>query len=184
MRTQEGCVTEDELRYFPDPGAQRERILEIVNRSALPIFLAEQSIMADRFRDMARSLDAQWPNWTIAYSFKTNYQVAESGALRALGAIAEVVSGHEYRLARSLGYAGEEIVFNGPYKTAADLRAAIADGARINVNDPDELQCVEDAARAMNVRCPIGIRVNVPLREFPPSRFGFSIADGEAHVAA
>jgi diaminopimelate decarboxylase len=35
----------------------------------------------------------------------------------------------------------------------------------------------------MNLRCPIGIRVNVPLSEFPPSRFGFSIADGEAVAA-
>jgi diaminopimelate decarboxylase len=176
-------VTQDDLRYFPDPGEQRELILAIVNQSAPPIFLADRRNLADRFGAMACSLDAHWPDWTIAYSFKTNYQVAESGALRALGAIAEVVSGHEYRLARSLGFGGEEIVFNGPYKTADDLRTAIADHARINVNDPDELQSVEDIARAMNVRCPIGIRVSVPLSAFPPSRFGFSIAEGEAHAA-
>jgi diaminopimelate decarboxylase len=169
-----------DLRHFPDPGEHRDRILEIVGQSVPPVFLAERRILADRFADMARALGTHWPQWTIAYSFKTNYQVAESGALRALGAIAEVVSGHEYRLARSLGYPGSEIVFNGPYKTAEDLRAAIADGARINVNDPDELQRIEDVARAMNVRCPIGLRVNVPLSEFPASHFGFSIADGEA----
>jgi len=176
-------MNKDELRHFPDLDAHRELILKIVSESVPPIFVAERRILADRFENMARALDAHWPKWTIAYSFKTNYQVAESGALRALGAIAEVVSGHEYRLARSLGHAGEEIVFNGPYKTAVDLRAAIADGARINVNDPDELRCIEDVARSMNVRCPIGIRVNVPLSEFPPSRFGFSIADGEADAA-
>ncbi len=178
-----GVVIKAELWHFPDLGEHRELILKIVNQYEAPIFLAERRIMAERFADMARSLDAHWPKWKIAYSFKTNYQVAESGALRALGAIAEVVSGHEYRFAKRLGYPGAEIVFNGPYKTADDLRAAIADGASINVNDPDELRCIEDVARAMNVRCPIGVRVNVPLSEFPPSRLGFSIADGEAAAA-
>ena len=173
----------DALRHFPDPGAHRDRILEIVGQSAPPIFLAERRIIAERFNDMARSLQAHWPTWTIAYSFKTNYQAAESGAMRALGAIAEVVSGHEYRLAKRLGYPGREIVFNGPYKTADDLRAAIGDGARINANDPDEVQRIEDVARSMNVRCPIGLRVNVPISDFPPSHFGFSIADGEADAA-
>jgi hypothetical protein len=51
---------------------------------------------------------------SIAGSFQlaqTNYQVAQSGALHALGAIAEVVSGHEYRFAKSLGHAGKNIVF-------------------------------------------------------------------------
>jgi diaminopimelate decarboxylase len=176
-------MTQPDLQHFPDPGEHRELILEIVNQSTPPVFLAERRIIANRFADMARALDANWPRWTIAYSFKTNYQVAESGATRALGAIAEVVSGHEYRLAKSLGYPGAQIVFNGPYKTADDLRAAIADGARINVNDPDELQRIEDVARSMNLRCPIGLRVNVPISEFPPSHFGFSIAEAEADAA-
>lgn len=173
----------DDLSFFPDPAAHRDILLEIVGQESLPIFLADRRILVDRFGAMARALDAHWPAWTIAYSFKTNYQVAESGALRALGAIAEVVSGHEYRLARTLGHAGADIVFNGPHKTDDDLRAALADGARVNVNDPDELTRVEAIARTMNVTCPIGIRVSVPLAAFPASRFGFSIAHGEADEA-
>jgi diaminopimelate decarboxylase len=173
----------DALRYFPDPASHREAILEILRESSPPIFLAERRIIAERFADMARALKAHWASWTIAYSFKTNYQVAEAGAMRALGAIAEVVSGHEYRLARRLGYPGRDIVFNGPFKTPDDLRGAIADGARINVNDPDELQCIEGVTRSMNARCSIGLRVNVPISGFPPSRFGFGIVDGEADTA-
>jgi diaminopimelate decarboxylase len=63
------------------------------------------------------------------------------------------------------------------------LRAALADGARINVNDPDELRCIDGVARSLNQRCAIGIRVNVPIGDFPPSRFGFAIVDGEADEA-
>jgi diaminopimelate decarboxylase len=176
-------VIDTDLRHFPDVNGLRELMLAIIGRSPPPVFLAERRILADRFASMTRALNEHWPKWTVAYSFKTNYQVAESGALRALGAIAEVVSGHEYRLARSLGHPGDQIVFNGPYKTSDDLHAALADGATVNVNDPDELRRVEDVARSMNVRYPIGIRVNVPLSEFPPSRFGFSVADGEADAA-
>jgi diaminopimelate decarboxylase len=177
-------VTDGDLEHFPDLAAQREFVLPILSRAAPPIFLAERRILADRYHAMARSLEAHWPTWTIALSFKTNYQVAESGALRALGAIAEVVSGHEYRLARSLGFVGkDDIVFNGPYKTADDLRMALSDGARVNVNDPDELRSIEDVARSLNQRCAIGLRVNVPISDFPPSHFGFSIVDGEADAA-
>lgn len=172
-----------DLRPFPDLAAQREAVLALVARSEEPLFIADRRVLANRFDAMARALDAHWPAWTIAYSFKTNYQVAESGALRALGVLAEVVSGHEYSLAQRLGFRGDEIVFNGPYKTAADLRAAIADGARINVDHPEELRVFEDIARSMNRRCAIGMRVNVPLSALPPSRFGFSIGDGEALAA-
>jgi diaminopimelate decarboxylase len=176
-------VIDDDLQHYPDLAEQRTLVLHILSRAAPPIFLAERRILADRYRAMAHSLQAHWPSWTIALSFKTNYQVAESGALRALGAIAEVVSGHEYRLAKTLGFAGSDIVFNGPYKTADDLRAALHDGARINVNDPDELRGIEQVARSLNRRCAIGIRVSAPLSDFPPSRFGFSITEGEADVA-
>ena len=176
-------MTGGDLSHFPDLAEQRALVLNILSRSAPPIFLAERRILADRYGAMARSLQAHWPTWTIALSFKTNYQVAESGALRALGAIAEVVSGHEYRLAKRLGSAGKDIVFNGPYKTPDDLRAAIDDGARINVNDPDELCRIEDVARSLNTRCAIGLRVNVPISGFPPSHFGFGIVDGEADAA-
>jgi len=176
-------VRDDALRHFPDLDEQRALVLKVLAQSPPPIFLADRRVLADRYGAMARSLDAHWPAWTIAYSFKTNYQVAQSGALHALGAIAEVVSGHEYRFAKSLGHAGKNIVFNGPYKTADDLRAAINDGARINVNDPDELRRIDEVARSLNVTCPIGIRVNVPLSDFPPSHFGFAIVDGEADIA-
>lgn len=178
------AVSTTDLRPFPDLAAQREAVLALVARSEEPLYLADRRVLADRHQALARALDTHWPAWTLAYSFKTNYQIAESGALRALGVLAEVVSGHEYRLARRLGYRGDEIVFNGPYKTPDDLRTAIADGARVNVDGPQELQAFEDIARALNKRCAVGLRVNVPLSAFPPSRFGFSVGDGEALAAA
>jgi len=104
--TADAPAADPALRHFPNLDEHRELILKIVNQSGPPIFLAERRIMADRFSDMARALNAHWSKWTIAYSFKTNYQVAESGALHALGAIAEVVSGHEYRLAKRRGGPG------------------------------------------------------------------------------
>ena len=91
-------------------------------------------------RACGETLERLWGPSAIAYSFKTNYAVAESRVLQEEGAWAEVVSGREYRLARRLGYAGEEIVFNGPYKRDDELRNALRDGALIHVNDPPELE--------------------------------------------
>ncbi|HVC99480.1 MAG TPA: alanine racemase [Pirellulales bacterium] len=132
---------------------------------------------------MRRSLTAHWPKHAIAYSFKTNYQVAKSKILQGLGAWAEVVSGREYRMARRLGYAGENIVFNGPWKTDAQLRAALRDGALVNVNDGEELARVASIAARASCPCPIGIRVSSAIDGLPPSRFGFSIDRGEAEQA-
>ena len=69
----------------------------------------------------------------IAYSFKTNFAVAEShvpsrrrarGRRRCGAPVAD--------LARRLGYAGEEIVFRRPYKRDDELRNALRDGALIH----------------------------------------------------
>ena len=38
-------------------------------------------------------------------------------------------------MARTFGYAGHEIVFNGPHKTEAELRRALAEGALIRAGD-------------------------------------------------
>jgi diaminopimelate decarboxylase len=128
-------------------------------------------------------MEAAWPSTRIAYSFKTNYDVARTGVFRDMGAFAEVVSAREYTLAETLGYDGGEIIYNGPFKNEESLRAAMADNAFINVNDQRELELVVRLAGSLGRRTPIGIRLSSTLGPFGHSRFGFSMENGEAELA-
>lgn len=169
--------------FFPDLARDRDRFGPLLRRMETPLFLADTSSLVERYISLRRTLERLWGPSAIAYSFKTNYAVAESRVLQEKRAWAEVVSGREYRLARRLGYAGRETVFNGPYKRDDELRNALRDGALIHVNDRPELERLLTLLppRPSGVR--IGLRVNADPAGPEPSRFGLSLARGEAETA-
>lgn len=167
--------------FYPQLVGERDRFLPLLGRIETPLFIADTSILEARYVTLRRTLDQHWRPSTIAYSFKTNYAVAESRVFE--GASAEVVSGREYRLARSLGYPGDEIVFNGPYKREDELRNALRDGALIHVNDLSELERVLALLPSSPPRVRIGLRVSAGSTGPDESRFGLSLARGEAAAA-
>jgi len=169
-----------DLQYYPDLDRKKSAVQAAVTRTGTPVFLCDRDILTARYRALDECLGRNWQQHIIGYSFKTNYQVARSGILRQAGAWAEVVSGREYRLARELGYPGRSIIFNGPYKTDADLRLAIDEGAIVNINDHDELDRLSAVSRSANEPVDIGIRLSGTLPKLGHSRFGFSLENGEA----
>jgi diaminopimelate decarboxylase len=172
-----------DFQPFPDLQSSRERFFEIVGGRPTPFFLVDGGILTDRAVAMWDRLRSRWGPSAIAYSFKTNYQVAELGLLRELGIRAEVVSGREYAMARRFGYAGSEIVFNGPYKTDADLERALRDGCLLHVHGGAELERLTRIATALGGTYDVGIRVAASLPYFGHSRFGFSLDTDEAAAA-
>ncbi len=171
------------LEHFPNIEKNRPALFAAIKRTGTPIFLCERQNLTDRYQILTGSLDTHWGPHIVGYSFKTNYLVAKSEILQECGAWAEVVSGHEYRLARELRFGGEKIIFNGPYKTDNDLRTAIADGALINVNDHDELDRMIKATSASQPPIDVGLRLSSTLPKLGHSRFGFSLENGEATAA-
>lgn len=172
-----------ELSFYPDLECKRSTVLATLARAGTPVFLCDPEIVRARFRALSDSLQACWPRHVIGYSFKTNYQLAGSGVLLQAGAWAEVVSGREYRLARKLGYPGHAIIFNGPYKTDADLHTALSEGALVNLNDQTELDRVVARGGDSDAPVEIGLRVASTLPRLGHSRFGFSLENGEALAA-
>ena len=61
-------------------------------------------------------------NTQLAYSYKTNYMPRFCRLVNDWGGYAEVVSRMEYEMALRAGVAAERIIFNGPYKSPADLK--------------------------------------------------------------
>ncbi|NOZ03273.1 MAG: diaminopimelate decarboxylase, partial [FCB group bacterium] len=99
------------------------------------------------------------------------------------GAWAEVVSGFEYDIARDLNVPGEQIVFNGPYKTKDELTRAFREGALVNIDNYDEMQVVEDIADELGKTIEVGIRINMDLNDPPWYKFGFNVESGQAFEA-
>lgn len=174
------------MQVFPDlasSASTRARFFEIIEERPTPFFLMDAAILTDRAVVMRKLLAERWGPCAVAYSFKTNYQVAELPLLRALDVLAEVVSGREYALAAKLGYAGPQIVFNGPHKSDEELRRALIDGALLHVHGGAELERLTRVATSLGGPFEVGIRVAASLPYFGHSRFGFSLDDGEAEAA-
>jgi diaminopimelate decarboxylase len=149
-----------------------------------PLFVYSERALRDNARRLHRAFSSRYPTVIHGWSYKTNYLGAICSVFHQEGSWAEVVSGFEYEKARSLGVPGDRIIFNGPAKREADLRRAAEEGARIHIDNFDELARLEriTAARAVPLR--VGIRINFETGHTEPwSRFGFHLESGQAMEA-
>src|SRR6185503_3073548 len=95
--------------------------------------------LASTYSRFSQSLRV-WGDARVAYSVKTNPLFALLTDVRCCGAMAEVVSGWEFRHAVAAGFAPEEIIFNGPLKTEKDLSWIIREQPQtLNIDSLDEL---------------------------------------------
>lgn len=172
-----------DMACYPDVEMHRAKIRQLLQHDGTPVFICERDNLVDRYQALKQSLETRWGKHVIGYSFKTNYQVARSRILQDMGAWAEVVSAREYQMARQLEYPGSSIIFNGPLKPDDSLRAAIADGALININDHDELGRFIEITSDESTRVDVGIRISSTLPRLGHSRFGFSLENDEASSA-
>ena len=114
-----------------------------------PAFVIDGEVLdgfVDRFAD---ALAQHWPRSILSYSFKTNSLPWLISYMRARDVWAEVVSDAEYELALALGYAPEEIVYNGPIKGRRRLREALRAGSIINLDAKREVTWTAELAREL-----------------------------------
>ncbi|MEV1289190.1 alanine racemase [Micromonospora sp. NPDC049679] len=98
------------------------------------------------------------PRSTLLYAVKANGHPEVVSTLAAATDGLEVASGGELALAVAAG--AREIVFGGPAKTDAELRAAVGAGALVNVESAHELRRLALVAREAGVRIRVALRVN------------------------
>ena len=141
------------------------------NMAFLPIFF-DSDRFCENYRRLTEGMGAAYAPYRAAYSYKTNYTPRIVSLVRSLGGMAEVVSGMEYALARRVGNAPENILFNGPCK-GEDGIAALLDGACVIIDNEEELAAVLRAASAHpECVCHTALRLHVDIGSGKPSRFG------------
>lgn len=160
-------------------------IMSLVREFGSPLFVFSEHDIRDKARRLRHAFTSRYPDTSFAWSYKTNYLNAVCQIFRQEGWIAEVVSDFEYEKARNLGFAGDEIVFNGPDKPRAILETAIREGAIVHVDNWDELGTLENLVQDAPNPVDIGIRIWLDAGVRPVwSKFGFALANGEAERAA
>ncbi|MEN9818840.1 MAG: diaminopimelate decarboxylase [Gemmatimonadota bacterium] len=151
----------------PDALARRDGVLHCEG-VPLPVIAADvgtpayvYSLATIRARYAALAAAFAGVPHRIHFAVKANSNLAVLGALRALGAGMDIVSGGELHRALAAGCAGEDVVFSGVGKTVAEIEAALRAGVRLlNVESEAELAVVDAVAARLGVVAPVAFRVN------------------------
>jgi len=156
---------------------------KLLNEYGSPLFLLSEKILRNKYNEFKDAFTEEGIETIIGYSYKTNYLPALCSILKEEGAWAEVVADMEYKLARSLNVPGSKIIFNGCYKTEAELNKAVSEDALINIDSFNELELLDRVAENLGKKARTGIRVNFMMGNMPWTKFGFNYESGEAKEA-
>lgn len=121
----------------------------LVARFGSPLFVYDGDVITRRFRQLREGLP---PYVEIFYSLKANPNVSVTAHLGRLGAGAEVSSLTELQTAKWAGVPPSRVIFLGPGKSEAELRACVEQkvGAVI-VESLEELDDLERIAEQLDV---------------------------------
>ena len=151
-----------------------EQLYNLEQRFSDSFYLFTESRFVENYNKFLSAFSRIYPNTRIAYSYKTNYLPRICQLVNDRDGYAEVVSSMELELARSVGVASDHIVFNGPYKTEADIEDALRTGVILNVDSPYEISCLSRVVEKYpRDHFSVGIRCNLACGGLERSRFGF-----------
>jgi len=157
----------------------------VARRWGTPLYLWDPPQARRCWRRVLDQLGAAWPRTLLAYCYKTNPLAPLRAALAQLGAGAEVSSGPELDLALGAGVPPERLVFDGPFKSDAELRRAAALGVLVHVESEQEARRLDAAAAGLGLQAPVGLRVAVSsVTSGAWDRFGVPLQRGEARDVA
>lgn len=147
-------------------------------------YLLDSAQFRKNFAELKAAFNNIYPNWNIAYSYKTNYTPKLCKIVNELGGYAEVVSEMELEIAKRVGCKMDRVIWNGPIKNVPIMEQFLLDGGTINIDCIEELEQIKEihnrhADKLINV----GIRCNYEVNDGVVSRFGFDI-DGEDFMEA
>ena len=81
-------------------------------------YLLDSAQFRKNYTELKSAFSEIYPDFNIAYSYKTNYTPKLCKIVNELGGYAEVVSDMEMEIALRIGVNPEKIIWNGPFKKA------------------------------------------------------------------
>jgi diaminopimelate decarboxylase len=156
-------------------------LVKAVERWGTPLYVTDVDLAAHHLRGW----QAAFPGALIAYAVKANPDPHLLRRLVTAGAGCEVVTAVELALARRAGCPAERLVMNGVGKREEEIHVALAAGATVNAESPEELATLLRLA-ADHPDARVGLRLNPALDAdshphlatgVASSKFGIGLAD-------
>lgn len=139
-------------------------------------YLLDSEQYKNNFIELRETFRKIYPNFNIAYSYKTNYTPKFCKIVNELGGYAEVVSEMELEIALRVGVKPNRIIWNGPIKNPKKLEEFLVAGGTDNIDSVEELKVVKDISeRHPDKILNLGIRCNYEVNDGVVSRFGFDV---------
>lgn len=143
-------------------------------------YLLDSEQYRNNFLELRDTFRKIYPNFNIAYSYKTNYTPKFCKIVNELGGYAEVVSEMELEIALRVGVKPNRIIWNGPIKNPKKLEEFLVAGGTGNIDSVEELEVVKNIAeRHPDKKLNLGIRCNYEVNDGVVSRFGFDVDSEE-----
>lgn len=128
------------------------------------------------FVELKDAFASIYPNFNIAYSYKTNYTPKLCKIVNELGGYAEVVSEMEVELALRIGVNPRNIIWNGPIKNPVVLEDFLLKGGVVNIDSLKEVKVLQEiVCNHAKETVRLGIRCNYDVNDGVISRFGFDV---------
>ncbi|HYB98675.1 MAG TPA: alanine racemase [Candidatus Limnocylindrales bacterium] len=166
-------------------------LAELARKYPTPFYLISQGQLRDNYRRLRQAF-ASVEGLETYYSVKSNFESIVLRTLQQEGCGAEISGALDMELARRAGFSPSKVVFDGPCKPEADLRAAIEWGIRfINIESLTEARLISRIATETGKKVRVGMRID-PVLSKPyydkvistyKQKFGLPIDQAEAAIA-
>lgn len=156
-----------------------EVIENLRNKYGEAFYLLDSEKFKTNFLELKKTFTFIYPNFNIAYSYKTNYTPKLCKIVNELGGYAEVVSEMEAELAIRCGVDPSHIIWNGPIKNPKKLKEYLLKGVTVNIDSISEAEYIREIALKAERTLNVGIRCNYDVKDGVVSRFGFDIDSDE-----
>ncbi len=139
-------------------------------------YLLDSDVFLSNYCELKKTFTSFYPNFNIAYSYKTNYIPKLCKLVNSQDGFAEVVSDMELEIAKHSGVTNDHIIWNGPIKNKTVLESFLLEGGTVNIDNFDEWKHILELAKInKNKIINIGIRCNFDVGDGVISRFGIDI---------
>lgn len=153
-----------------------ENLSSLSNEYGDAFYLLDSEQFEKNYCNLKKAFGRIYPNFNIAYSYKTNYISKLCKIVNQNGGYAEVVSDMELQIALKSGVESKMVIWNGPVKNAEKAGWLLLQGGTVNIDSLGELIAVKEfSEKHQESVLNIGIRCNYEVGDGIVSRFGFDI---------
>lgn len=143
-----------------------------------PAYIYDVDAFRTNAEDVISIVRSRYPNFRLAYSYKTNYFRPFIDEAKRLGLYAEVVSQQEFYVANEIREKPQNIIYNGVIDDFHNKWLIANKGGIVNIENMPEMMKFVNYTNSSKETMEVGIRINIDLENGLTSRFGFDV-DGK-----